>query len=136
MSTTTATVSTVTSRMTPVVTPTFNSEARNARVETSRRRTSSEGENTGAAKAATDAQERDKLFRSRMQVASRSKVWSQNITTLIEKIKSTAAGHSMRWAEEEIKVLQKQLEDLEVLESGTWSTIGKLEGLVSQENAY
>ena len=88
-----------------------------------RRRSTSEGETEGPRHTGT----KDKLFQIKMLVAGRSKTWAQDVAALTLRIKSST-GSSMRWAEEEVRNLQRQLDDLEQLESSAWKWVAESEG--------
>ena len=88
-----------------------------------RRRSSSEGETVGLQPTTI----KDKLFQIKMLVAGRSKTWAQDIAALAQRVKSST-GTSMRWAEEEVRNLQRQLDDLEQLESSAWKWVAETEG--------
>ena len=91
-----------------------------------RRRSTSEGE------VESTAQRQDKLFRTKQLVATRSRMFSQNLDAVLARARE-ADGRSLAWVEEELRNCQRDMDRLEELESTTWSAIELLEGREGQK---
>ena len=90
-----------------------------------RRRSSSEGEDSRGA-TARPSQDRDRLFRVRQIVATKSKIFAQNLDAILQRVKDTE-GRTHQWLEGELRICQDQLDRMEELESTSWVWIASVE---------
>ena len=95
-----------------------------------RRRSSSEC--AGKSIAGTREDEGDQLFRVRQMVATRSRIFAQNLDAVLERARDSE-GRAMHWLQEEIRNCHRDMERLEEMESTAWPLIAKLEGKDAQK---
>ena len=127
----TTTVTTMTTRTTPVssvASPTILRQPGSA--PNVRRRSSSEGEKDGARPALSENKE--KVFRTKQLVATRSQILSQDLDEIVSRIHD-AERNAAGWVSEELRLIQRRLNELEELESTIWARLEKLEGKASQQ---
>ena len=96
-----------------------------------RRRSTSEGE-VREHEAKHAQQDKEKLFRTKQLVATRSRMFSQNLDAVLTRVRD-ADGRSLAWVEDELRGCQRDLDRLEELESTTWTIIERLEGKEMQK---
>ena len=129
---TTTTVTTTDTRTTPHVSATMvgGTPRKPGEMASGRRRSSSEGEREGRHPQTRD-DAKDKLFRIKQLVATRSQILAQDLDLIIARLPDAWDG-STDWAQEEVKTCQQRLTDLEDLESTAWTAIEMYEGKPSQ----
>ena len=74
---------------------------------------------------------KDKLFRVKQLVATRSQILSQDLDLIVARLPDTEDG-PVDWTQEEMKSCQQRLTELEELESTAWAAIERYEGKSSQ----
>ena len=132
LSCTTTTVTTTYTRTTPHVSVTMAglSPPKSGEMASGRRRSSSGGEQDGRHLMTRD-DAKDKLFRVKQLVATRSQILSQDLDLIVARLPEAEDG-PVDWVQDEMKSCQQHLTELEELESTAWAAIERYEGKPSQ----
>ena len=95
------------------------------------RRRSASNEEQGSRHSRSRDDAKDRLFRVKQLVATRSQILSQDLDLIIARLPDTYDGPT-DWVQVEVRMCQQRMTELEELESTAWTEIDQVEGRSSQ----